>query len=174
MGREGMKMNYFILRQDRTVEKPVIPNNLDESLGGLYEVSSLFGEVEVSDDACYIDYLDGELPIVSDEMKQLLSRHEKALEFTAIVFTDSKKSTQKVYWFMEAPVIDCISKDTDYEASGVIKELVIRAKKVALDHIFMVEKGVDCYVLVNLDVAESILRRPFLGIELEKVRLDWM
>jgi len=48
---------------------------------------------------------------------------------------------------------------------------VIDPKKVELDCIFQVDGKKESFTIVNLDVAESMLRRPYLGIQLQRVRL---
>ncbi|GAA3346572.1 hypothetical protein GCM10017717_16460 [Deinococcus persicinus] len=163
-------MEYFILRQDLSILNPIIPlkTDLDEN----FVCSSVFGEVVEKGNSVYLDYLDKPRRIVSDNLKALLMKYEDNLGFTAIVFTDIKKGTQRVYWLMDIVKKDCISHETAYYPDGGIKELVIDPKKVELDCIFQVESHKEAFTIINLDVAESILRRPFLGIQLQRVRQE--
>lgn len=162
-------MEYFILRQDQSITNPIIPFKTD--LDDNFVCSSVFGEVEEKENALYLDYLEKPKRIVSDDLKELLAKYEDNLEFTAIVFTDVKKGTQRVHWLMDIVKKNCISDETAYYPDGQIKELVIDPKKVELDCIFQVDGKKESFTIVNLDVAESMLRRPFLGIQLQRVRL---
>jgi hypothetical protein len=163
-------MEYFIVRQDQSITNPIIPLKTD--LDDNFVCSSVFGEVVEKENALYLDYLDKPRRIVSDDLKALLAKYEDNLDFTAIVFTDVKKGTQRVYWLMDIVKKNCISHETTYYPDGQMKELVIDPKKVKLDCIFQVDSKKQSFTIVNLDVAESMLRRPFLGIQLQRVRLE--
>lgn len=163
-------MEYFILRQDQSIINPIIPLKTD--LDDDFVCSSVFGEVIEKENAPYLDYLDRPKRIVSDALKELLTKYEDNLDFTAIVFTDVKKGTQRVYWLMDIMTKNCISQETTYYPNGQMKELVIDSQKVELDCIFQVESKMESYTIVNLEVAESMLRRAFLGIELQRVKLE--
>lgn len=163
-------MDYFILQQDLSVVNSIIPFKTD--LDDAFICSSVFGEVIEKENAIYIDYLDKPRRIVSDALKALLVKYEDNLNFTAIVFTDVEKGSQRVYWLMDVAKKNCISHETVYYPDGGIKELVIDPKKVELDCIFEVVGQKEFFTIVNLDVAESILRRPFLGIQLRRVAVE--
>ncbi|ERI10666.1 hypothetical protein [Aneurinibacillus aneurinilyticus] len=163
-------MEYFIVRQDQSITNPIIPLKTD--LDDNFVCSSVFGEVVEKENAVYLDYLDKPRRIVSEDLKKLFSKYEDNLDFTAIVFTDVKKGTQRVYWIMDIVEKNCISHETTYYPDGRIKELVINPKKVELDCIFQVDSKMETFTIVNLDVAESMLRRPLFGIQLQRVKLE--
>lgn len=165
-------MDYFILRQDQSITNPIIPLKTDQSLNDDFVYSSVFGEVVEKENTLYLDYLDRPQRIVSDDLKELLAKYVDDIEFTAIVFTDVKKGTQRLYWLMDIVKKNCISHETTYYPNETIKELVIDPKKVELDCIFQVDSKRESFTIVNLDVAESMLRRSFLGIQLQRVRLE--
>lgn len=164
------KMEYFILRQDQSITNPIIPLKTD--LDDDFVCSSVFGEVIEKENALYLDYLEKPRRIVSEQLKKLLVKYEDNLAFTAIVFTDVKKGTQRIYWLLDIVKKHCISHETTYYPDGRIKELVINPKKVELDCIFQIDSKRESFTIVNLDVAESLLRRPFLGIQLQRVKLE--
>ena len=163
-------MEYFIVRQDQSITNPIIPFKTD--LDDNFVCSSVFGEVIEKENAVYLDYLEKPRRIVSDDLKGLLVKYEDNLEFTAIVFTDVNKGTQRVHWLMDIVKKNCISNETAYYPDGQIKELVIDSEKVELDCIFQVDGKKESFTIVNLDVAESMLRRPYLGIQLQRVKLQ--
>lgn len=163
-------MEYFIVRQDQSITNPIIPLKTD--LDADFVCSSVFGEVVEKENAVYLDYLEKPRRIVSDDLKELLAKYEDNLDFTAIVFTDVKKGTQRVYWLMDIAKKNCISRETTYYPDGQMKELVIDSKKVELNCVFQVDGKKESFTLVNLEVAESMLRRPFLGIQLQRVKLE--
>lgn len=163
-------MEYFIVRQDPTITNPILPLKTD--LEDDFVCSSVFAEVVEKEHAVYLDYLEKPRIIVSDQLKKLFVKFEDHLAFTAIVFTDVKKGTQCLYWLMDIMQKNCISQETTYYPDGRIKELVINPKKVELDYIFQVNSQRESFTIVHLDVAESILRRPFLGLQLQRVKLE--
>lgn len=165
-------MEYFILRQDQSIQNPIIPLKTGEAFDDDFVYSSVFAEVVEKENALYLDYLDKPQRIVSDDLKKLLVKYEDNIDFTAIVFTDVKKGTQRLYWLIDIVKKNCISHETTYTPDGLIKELVINPKKVELDCIFQVDTDKESFTIVNLDVAESMLRRPFLGFQLQRVRLE--
>lgn len=164
-------MEYFILRQDQSITNPIIPFKTSEAFDDDFVYSSVFGEVVEKENALYLDYLDKPQRIVSDDLKKLLAKYEDNIDFTAIVFTDVKKGTQRLYWIMDIAKKNCISDETTYYPNETMKELVIDPRKVELDCIFQVDSKRESFTIVNLDVAESMLRRPFLGIQLQRVKL---
>ncbi|MEK5039329.1 hypothetical protein [Sporosarcina sp. FSL K6-3457] len=163
-------MEYFIVRQDQSITKPIIPFKTD--LDDDFVCSSVFGEVVEKENAIYLDYLEKPRRIVSDDLKELLAKYEDNLDFTAIVFTDVGKGTQRVHWLMDIARKNCISHEATYYPDGQLMELVIDPKKVELDCIFQVDGKKESFTIVNLEVAESMLRRPFLGIQLQRVKLE--
>lgn len=163
-------MEYFIVRQDLSITNPIMPLKTD--LEDHFVCSSVFGEVVEKEHAVYLDYLEKPRTIVSDQLKKLFVKFEDNLAFTAIVFTDVKKGTQRLYWLMDMAQKNCISQETTFYPDGRIKELVIDAKKVELDCIFQVNSQGNSFTIVNLDVAESLLRRPFLGLQLQRVKRE--
>ena len=165
-------MEYFILRQDQSIANPIIPFKTSEAFDEDYVYSSVFAEVVEKENALYLDYLDKPERMVSDELKELLTKYEDNIDFTAIVFTVVKKATQRLYWLMDIVEKNCISDETTYTLDGRIKELVIDPKKVELDCIFQVDTIKESFTIVNLDVAESMLRRPLLGFQLQRVKLE--
>ncbi|MCH1624647.1 hypothetical protein [Fredinandcohnia quinoae] len=165
-------MEYFILRQDQSITNPIIPLATSEAFDDDFVYSSVFAEVVEKENALYLDYLDKPERIVSNDMKELFAKYEDDLDFTAIVFTDVKKGTQRLYWLLDIVRKNCISHETTFTPDGLIKELVIDPKKVELDCIFQVDTIKESFTIVNLDVAESMLRRSLLGFQLQRVRLE--
>ena len=54
----------------------------------------------------------------------------------------------------------------------MIKRIVIDEKKVLESRVFLIDDIKENFIIVNLDVAESILRRGLIGIKFKKIETE--
>ena len=116
-----------------------------------------------------IDLLERPIPLISDKLKTILMTLEKSIVFSPVVLADLKLGTQFLYWHMEPQSIECLSPETEFNKNGTIKKLVIDAKKASGYRVFRVKNTIENFTIINLIVAESILRRGFTGIKMIKI-----
>ncbi|MNZ52540.1 hypothetical protein D3C78_703860 [compost metagenome] len=80
---------------------------------------------------------------------------------------------QLIYHLPLFEEIACLSPSAElHRDQKSIKQLVLQKEKLRGKPIIQVKESEKPLIVVRLDVAESLLRRSFSGIRLEKVLLD--
>ncbi len=119
----------------------------------------------------YADYLDAPLPLVSDRMRRFLEKIMPDLVWRAVILADMKNMHQAVYWLLSPPILTCLSNQSELHNDGTMKHLVLEQQRVTRP-LFQVEGMRERYIFVNLMLAESLLRRDYVGITLHAVDVE--
>lgn len=166
-------MDYFILSQDRRIKGFVnysdVKNlKIKEILQDKITPISL--QVNNEKDYDYLDIIEGDITIVSEKLKVLLEKYDENIFFRPLVFQDLEKQKQSLYWISVFEEVDCVSDKSEFNKNGTIKKLVINKEKAKGYRIFTIKGTLEKIIVVSLDLAESILRRGFLGIKINKIK----
>lgn len=173
-------MEYFRISQLSTILNPIelylkpkAPNKIkvpfDKAQADqLKDIATIY--MKSDEMTTYPDLYDNPSLLVSDALKELLALYDNDIIFKCAVFTNPKTSVQKIYWLTLIDTIECLSEQTQFYGNQLLKNLVIDKSKAVGNKIFRVKGIKEEYVYVNLDIAESILRRDFVGIHFEKVQ----
>ncbi|WP_176718109.1 hypothetical protein [Paenibacillus kribbensis] len=171
-------MRYFRLMVDERVKHRVEPASLsplqvEDILSdnrAQAEDTPLFLAVHTDSQTVYPDFLEYPLPLVSDSMKALLEKYMPGLEWKAAILTDFQQARQDVYWVLRPPVVDCLSVQTEWYPDHTLKHLVLRHGKID-SSIFRIAGLMEAHIFIDLAVAESLLRRPFTGVRVQKIEM---
>lgn len=68
--------------------------------------------------------------------------------------------------------VECLSPKAEFNKDDTLERLVIDETKIGFTKIFKVDGILENFIMISLDLAESILRRDFTGIKLERVEKD--
>ena len=171
-------MDYFLLKQDnRYTSTPQIINffqrinskdlNLLKS-DNIPENNSFF--VRPSKDNQFIDIIDNPIFLVCEQMRNIMAKYNRNIIFkrTALIDHDNKK--QKIYNIPIWEEIEALHEDSEFKFN-VIKKIVLDKEKVKDHKIFKIKESDKTLVVIRLDVAESLLRREFEGISLERLEI---
>ena len=110
--------------------------------------------------------------LVSEEVKKILEKYDPNTIFKTIVLTDFKKSIQVIYYLPIFEEFEALSEDAEMNLNKtVVKKLILNEQKIKNKKVFKLKESSKTMIIIRLDVAESILRRDFDGIELEKVEI---
>lgn len=174
-------MNYFILSQDERISNAVEPVGLSkiikkelltvERMEELEELDRQFPVLDKSEND-YIDFIEKPIALLADPVKQLVEKYEPHLPFKPVVLVDMPKLKQTLYWLSIPPKVACLSAQTEFHLDGTLKKLVIDETLAAPYTFFQIEGIKEDYIIVNIELAESILRRSFRGIRLRKVQTE--
>ncbi|MEY9973222.1 hypothetical protein ABH966_003606 [Lysinibacillus sp. RC46] len=174
-------MNYFILSQDERIPNAVEPVGLSkiikkelltvEKMEELEELDRQFPVLDKSEND-YIDFIEKPIALLADPVKQLVEKYEPRLPFKPVVLVDMPKLKQSLYWLSIPPKVACLSAQTEFHLDGTLKKLVIDEVLAAPYTFFKIEGIKEDYIIVNIELAESILRRAFRGIRLRKVQTE--
>ncbi|MEB2280715.1 serine protease [Lysinibacillus xylanilyticus] len=174
-------MNYFILSQDERISNAVEPVGLSkiikkelltvERMEELEELDRQFPVLDKSEND-YIDFIEKPIALLADPVKQLVEKYEPRLPFKPVVLVDMPKLKQTLYWLSIPPKVACLSAQTEFHLDGTLKKLVIDETLAGPYTFFQIEGIKEDYIIVNIELAESILRRSFRGIRLRKVQTE--
>jgi hypothetical protein len=175
-------MDYFVLKQDD--RQTAVPELLDvrsrldvrelrEAKAHLMPDTMLFDIREERERPDYTDYMDRQLPLMSERMKQVVELYEPRSRFKMAVLIDRRHHSQQVYYVPLIQEVEALSPETSFHRDGeTIKELILRSDSLQGKKILRIKESVKPLYIIRLDVAESLLRRDMTGIRLERARLD--
>ena len=171
-------MNYFILSQDERITNAVEPIGISqvirremltpERVSELDDLDRQFPVLQ-KNASDYIDFIEKPIPLLSDPVKRLVEKYEPRLPLKSIVLMDQAALSQTLYWLVIPPKVACLSDRTEFHLDGTVKKLVIDEALAAPYTIFKIDGIKEDYLIVNIELAESLLRRSFRGIRIRKV-----
>lgn len=174
-------MEYFELSQNKKVENPIELLGLDpqeycyamkkEDFEKLEKLKVAYFSGREFEEIC--DIIKTPTFMISDEMKKLFLLYEKEIEFKSVqIFPTATESKQyPLYWVPRFEEINCYHKNTVIHDLGSVKRLVLEQSKIGNKQIFRLPGLLEYKVVVSMPVAESILRRRFYGVGLQKIEV---
>lgn len=164
-------MKYFQIKEDRLIGA-TNPMRMVNSRQTFDEVElSATGEIDYADNRLNPDFLSIPPIVVVESIKRLFEDYQADTESKAVYFNDIAQQKQFVYWWLELPLTqECLHEKTTYGNNGEIVELVLQAERANMYNIFRIKHQNQEYWIINLAVAESLLRRGLNGFVLEEVR----
>ena len=140
-----------------------------EEADGINAMSVIF--VKGDENSIYPDVFDVPVFLVSDEVRKVMQMYDDSLIFKSATLSNKKTSQQFSYWLTLMDEIDCLAPSTEIMGNGSLKKLVLDEAKIGKRRMFRVGGISEHIVVINVDIAESILRRFFIGIELKPVQV---
>ena len=151
-------MRYYVMEEFGNVSLPTVPKGEDAEVVISSELER-FSEID----------FDPHGELVSDRLKLLLERYMPKYDFQPVVFLDTKKQAQMVFWRFTPPDFD--GYKAEFRNDGVISHISFLSDDFPIVFTARSPRGVRS-VVVRMAVAESTLRRSILGLKFTKV-LDY-
>ncbi|WP_179232825.1 hypothetical protein [Paenibacillus rigui] len=174
-------MDYFVLKQDERVSDAPILLDVRKQLDirdirwtSAHKIAdTLIFQVKAERESCYSDVLDGQLFLVSERLKRLIEAYVPDTLFKMTPLVDVTHHRQSSYYLPIFEEVEALGPSSERVGDGsVIKKLVLHKDKMKGKRIARVRESAKPLIVVRLDVAESILRRDFEGIRLERVAME--
>uniref|UniRef100_UPI0006D0E029 hypothetical protein n=1 Tax=Clostridium sp. NkU-1 TaxID=1095009 RepID=UPI0006D0E029 len=175
-------MDYFRIREDRSYfYTPDITNLWDivnrraamalKNESNISDINVGFARSEKQLD--YVDVLDHQLFLVSEGIKRVLSIYDPSLIFKNLFLLNNLDGSYFNYYAPLFTEVDCLPEMYKIMTHrNKLEKLIIKAKAVE-DYSVCKVAGIDTdIVIIRLDVAESLLRRGFTKLILERVVLE--
>lgn len=171
-------MEYFIMKFDKRVQNAFrlfdFPGSESMEYGiedsdKLRDHTSLY-TVDF-DQGSYPDVIEAPLFMVSQKVKNVIELYDETTEFKAVSIINRNKKKIESYYVLLQERIDCLHEDSDFYLDNSVKELVLDSSKIGERQIFKVKGIGPAYVIVSMDIAESVLRRDSFGVLFEKVKV---
>ncbi|MBC2580546.1 imm11 family protein [Clostridium sp. DJ247] len=174
-------MDYFLLKQDeRYTDVPLLLDlmkkidlrSINQMDAHKIEDTTLF-YVRAEEESSFLDILDRQLYLVSDGLKKILEKYVPNTLFKMMILIDKKNERQENYFLPIFEEVEALSPNCEFNLDkSVIKKLVLDGEKIKGKKIFKIKESEKPMIVVRLDAAESILRRGFEGIRLEKIQVE--
>lgn len=175
-------MDYFLLKQDlRYTDVPVLqkvtekidPWKLQDLQPDDLVEKALMLHVMSGPDSRFLDFMEGPFPLVSDAFMKLLKAYCADIPFKLTVLANVKHRQMKNYHIPFVESIEALHPASEWNQDrSVLKNMILLQEIIRNKKVFRIQEGRKWRIIVRLDVAESILRRDFLGIRMEKVQLE--
>ena len=173
-------MDYFLLKQDeRYANTPRLIdvfNKMDVRNINLLKAHKIEDiivfKVKVDEKSEFLDILDNQLFLISKPMKEIIEKYDSSILFKTLALIDQLHNIQKNYYLPIVEELDALSDAAELNLNKtVVKKLILNKEKIQGRKIFKIKESSKPLIVVRLDVAESLLRRNFKGIKLERVEV---
>ena len=171
-------MDYFLLKQDyRYTNTPQIINFFQSinsrdlnplRADNIEDNNSFF--VKSSKNNQFIDIIDNPIFLVCEQMRNIMAKYNRNIIFKRAALIDYENKNQKIYNIPIWEEINALHEDSEIKFN-VVKKIVLDKEKVKDHKIFKIKESDKTLVVIRLDVAESLLRREFEGISLERLEI---
>ncbi|SEB23873.1 hypothetical protein [Paenibacillus sp. 276b] len=120
-----------------------------------------------------VDLIERPYPLWSDELKRLLSTFAPRLMFRLTGLMDMERQQLHPYWFMVLPQLEALAMSSTFDSSGKLNVLQVDGERLSSTNWPIIqltdERLKETVILVNLALAEAILRRDYIGLRLQRV-----
>ena len=174
-------MNYFLLKQDerytntpRIIDlfKKMDVRNINLLNAHKIEDIMIF-KVNTSDRSEFLDILDNQLFLISKPLKEIIEKYNSGILFKTLALIDQLHNKQENYYLPIVEELDALSDKAELNLNKtVVKKLILNKEKINGKKIFKIRESSKPLIVVRLDVAESLLRRNFKGMKLERIEVE--
>ncbi len=163
-------MEYFLMLSDERIGNrlKIQPETVDFEITEACSVYADFKEDTVFVDFLPIRQLFRHAFYVSDDFKELLDLYTDNLSAFPVFITDKNQKGQKVYWRVAIELVDCVVTEPNMNYAG----LTLHKSGPGCKHIFRIAFEKQEYLVVSLNLAETILRKEPAGIRFLPVKLQ--
>ncbi|AJH01455.1 hypothetical protein LF65_04926 [Clostridium beijerinckii] len=174
-------MDYFLLKQDEEyTNSPVLIDVFKKigvrniSLLNAHKIQDIIiFNVKCTDETEFLDILDRNLFLISEEMKKIIEKYDLRIIFKTIPLIDLERGKQGNYYMPIFEEIEALSEKSEWNLNKtVVKRIILDKEKIKDKKIFKIKESEKTLIVVRLDVAESLLRREFKGMCLKRLEVD--
>lgn len=174
-------MDYFLLKQDeRYTNIPRLKdifNTIDVrkiNLLNSHKIDDIVVfYIKADKQTNFLDILDNQLFLISEEIGKILKKYDEDIIFKTIPLIDKVNKKQKNYYLPIFEEIEALSEKAEFNLNrSVVKKIILDKEKIQDKKIFKIKEVFKPLIVIRLDVAESLLRRNYKGISLERLQVE--
>lgn len=173
-------MKYFLMEGDkRIVYSPKIRgwheklDIRDISLEGAYKIPKrelMF--IEDNPNTIFTDIISNPFYLVSDKVKKTIRMYEPNIILKEVILLDPIFEKTERYFLPIFEEVECLAEESVFNLNhSMIKKIILDKSKVEDRSIFRIANVSKHYVVGNLDIVESILKRGCLGLQLTEIEV---
>lgn len=99
--------------------------------------------------------------LISDRFKSIFVQYQEDLICKPCMLIDTSSEEMTLYWLCKPPVLD-------YKKEVEIKKVKIESEELDSCKIIMIQTKIQGYLMVSLEVVESMLRRNCIGVKFKQ------
>ena len=106
-------------------------------------------------------------------MKKIIEKYAPDILFKTIPLIDLNFSKQENYYLPIFEEVEALGKNAELNLNKtVVRKIILDKEKINGKKIFKIKESSKSLIVVRLDVAESLLRREFQGMHLERLEIE--
>ncbi len=165
-------MEYYIMGLDRRIQNAFVLKKFPD--GGAVEYNTSYADkvrehtvlyTEATDHSSYPDVLEEPLYMVSQKVREVLEMYDETAIYRKVSMVNESQKRRDEYNVLLVDRIDCLHSETEFYPDQSIRRLVLDKHKIEDCALFKVKGIGPAYMMVSLDIAESLLRRDCYGIK---------
>jgi len=175
-------MRYFVLHADPDLSNPVRIQKLDakyyrndiaeKEFAAIKRLQVAYFDNSPQVELC--DVLYEPAFMVSDVLKRLFALYEPRMQFKGVQLfaNDLEDNTAPLYWMPYIPYVECLGSESRRYPNGMLEKMTLDRMRIPKKQIFRVAGILEQKIIVNLPVAESMIRRNISGVVFEPAVLS--
>ena len=148
-------MRYYVMEEQGNTPLPAAPKGENAEVVKASDLNRF----------CETDY-DARNALISDRLKLLIEKFMPRYDFQPVVYLDSEKEEQAVFWRFKPPVYEKFK--ATFRNDGIISHISFTSDNAPIIFSARSPKGVRS-IVVRMAVAESTLRRCILGLKFTQI-----
>lgn len=170
-------MKYYIMSQDKRIANGITFKEISST--ETFEVGEEFrGKIKNNlvlhmkdtPHTAYTDMIESPFIMVSEALSKVIEMYEEETEFTNIILSSQVGKPSLDYKVALINRIQCLHENSEFYKDNSIKDLVLDKNKIGERQIFKIKGISPHYVIVSMNIAESLLRRSLYGVRLEEIK----
>lgn len=173
-------MKYFLIEADRRInnaprivswyKKLDVRNICLKNAHKLPARELLF--LESNSDTVFTDILSTPFFLVSAKIKQVIQMYDSSIILKELILLDKTYERVERYFLPIFDELECLHEDSEFNRSrSELKKIVLRKDAIGENCVFRIANFEKQYIIGNLDIVESILRRNCIGLQLTELEI---
>lgn len=171
-------MKYFIMTQDKRLRNVVqlkeFPTaeeaDFDTSYADKVNDNTVLHTVE-NETSVYPDVFLAPLYLVEDKIYRVAMMYDETLLFKKVSLVNMERATRKSYWLALLDRLDCLHSESRFYPDHSVEHLILDKDKIRGKEMFKIHGISPNWVVVSMNIAESVLRRTPFGVRFEEVEV---
>lgn len=171
-------MKYFLMSEDRTiVQRPVMLSWHEKIDVRNIHIKDAFKlpqrelvYIRGNPIPIFTDIISVPFFLVSEKVKEVIHMYEPRTKMKELVLLDQENNKAERYFLPIFEEVDCLTEESIPALKhGDMKHVLLHKKRMGEHNIFRMAGEEKQYIIGNLDIVESILRRGCIGMALTEI-----
>lgn len=123
-----------------------------------------------NEETIFTDIISNPIFLISEKIKNVVKMYEPCIAMKELVLLDKVYGKAERYFIPLFEEVDCLKEESIFNLNhSEVKKFELDTKKIRGRSIFRISGVEKQYIVGNLDIVESILKRGCLGIQLTEL-----